>query len=148
MTRNETATLARQLLDKHRLYHWHFTWNRRKRAYGLCSHGKREISLSVYLFATMTDERIRDCLLHEIAHALTPGHKHDHVWRMKAVEIGADPSTTHEMDNPEYKPPYKWVIKYGDEVVAGYYRKPKRDMSTCYIPGRKETLGKLRIERA
>ena len=31
---------------------------------------------------------IRDTILHEIAHALTPGQHHNDVWRRKATAIG------------------------------------------------------------
>jgi hypothetical protein len=34
--------------------------------------------------------KTRDTILHEIAHALTPGHNHDSVWRAKSIEIGCD----------------------------------------------------------
>ena len=35
-------------------------------------------------------KEIKNTVLHEIAHALTPGHNHDHVWQAKAVSIGCD----------------------------------------------------------
>jgi hypothetical protein len=38
-----------------------------------------------------TPARIRDILLHEIAHALCPTHGHDEVWSDKALEIGMRP---------------------------------------------------------
>lgn len=35
-----------------------------------------------------TEDEIMETLLHEIAHALTPGHGHDRVWKAKCIEIG------------------------------------------------------------
>lgn len=40
----------------------------------------------------------RDTILHEIAHALTPGHNHDAVWQTKAVEIGCDGKRCYGFD--------------------------------------------------
>ena len=37
----------------------------------------------------LNDEKeVTNTILHEIAHALTPGHHHDRVWKAKAREIG------------------------------------------------------------
>ena len=38
--------LARGLLAEHGLLEWHFGWNRRKRALGLCRYLERRIELS------------------------------------------------------------------------------------------------------
>lgn len=49
------------------------------------------ISLSKHYAQLLPADEIRETMLHEIAHALTPGHQHNHVWKAKAVEIGAKP---------------------------------------------------------
>jgi hypothetical protein len=38
----------------------------------------------------MTDEAIKDTIIHEIAHALTKGHNHNNVWKRKCIELGGD----------------------------------------------------------
>jgi predicted SprT family Zn-dependent metalloprotease len=48
------------------------------------------IGLSVLLLPYCKPKEITNTILHEIAHALTPGHKHDYVWRQKFIEIGGD----------------------------------------------------------
>jgi len=38
-------------------------------------------------------------LLHEFAHALTPDHNHDDVWRAMALRIGCDGKTSSEIED-------------------------------------------------
>ncbi|MBR3142146.1 MAG: hypothetical protein IKF09_03235 [Clostridiales bacterium] len=46
-------------------------------------------------------DAIRIIVLHEIAHALTPGHRHDGVWRNKCIEIGGSPDVyATDVNNP------------------------------------------------
>lgn len=150
MTHEQAATLARQLIAQHLpTGGWEFAWNYRKRAYGTCNHRDRKICLSYHLLNTMSDEKIRDTILHEIAHALTPWDKHGPKWKAMARKLGAVPRARARMEKPENRPPYNYLLMFGDEVVAGYYRRPRRNFSTCYIPGRKhETMGQLRLVRA
>ena len=37
-----------------------------------------------------SEKSVENTILHEIAHALTPGKGHGPVWRAKAIEIGCD----------------------------------------------------------
>lgn len=95
MTVTEALLLANDLKNKHiELLTWSVTHNRRKRSFGVCSYTKREIQLSILLIPTMTDEAIFDTIVHEIAHALTPGHGHDNIWKRKCIELGGDGQRT------------------------------------------------------
>ena len=89
MKDQEAFMLANELKNKHEsLLKWKVTFNNRKGSFGLCSYSKREIQLSSMLIPVMSDEAIKDTIIHEIAHALTEGHGHDYVWRMKCIELG------------------------------------------------------------
>lgn len=72
---------------------WRFQWNRGKRRIGCCSYKDKTIELS-YLYVENTEdpELFRNTILHEIAHALTPGHNHDNIWKKACLNVGADPS--------------------------------------------------------
>lgn len=139
MNLTEAHGLALDKMREHNLIQtgWHFEWNKRKRAAGLCSYGRRTIYLSSVLTAWASKEEVTDTILHEIAHALTPGHKHDWVWKMKAKEIGADGNRCF---SEETKPnlaaaakmvsKYKAVCKNGHEHYANKLTRRKR-YSSC-----------------
>lgn len=89
----EAKHLAIQLMKEHGLIKigWRFEFNTRKRANGVCSHGKKTIYLSSVLTEAREEANVRNTILHEIAHALVGrGHGHDYIWRIKALQIGCD----------------------------------------------------------
>jgi predicted SprT family Zn-dependent metalloprotease len=67
---------------------WKIVYDNTKRRAGECRYGPKEIGISIHLFVKWSYDAAMQTLLHEIAHALTPGHKHDKVWKAKAIEIG------------------------------------------------------------
>jgi predicted SprT family Zn-dependent metalloprotease len=75
---------------------WQFQFDRAKRRAGVCryptaSRGGR-IGLSVYFASHNTDDEIRDCLLHEISHALAGKEAgHGPAWQAVCRRIGARP---------------------------------------------------------
>ena len=99
MKNQEAFMLATELKNKHGLLNWRISFNNRKNSFGLCKHSIKEIQLSNCLIPLMKDIAIKDTILHEIAHALTPGHKHDYVWMRKCIEIGAKPDRLGCADN-------------------------------------------------
>ncbi len=84
------AQLATQLMEEHGLLSqkWHFCFDRAKYRFGCCKYTSKEITLSRALTELNDEHLVRDTILHEIAHALTPGAGHGPVWRAKAKEIG------------------------------------------------------------
>lgn len=91
MTIREAIYLATELKNQHsELLHWTVTLNGRKRSFGICNHNIRQIQLSQLLIPAMTDNAIKDTIIHEIAHALTKGHGHDYVWQRKCVQLGGN----------------------------------------------------------
>lgn len=67
---------------------WRFRFDRAVLRVGLCDYSNRVISISSALGLVNDLDSIFETILHEIAHALTPGHHHDAVWQAKAREIG------------------------------------------------------------
>ena len=88
----DARTLAQVLLDEHALHDWTFAFNRRRRAFGLCDFQKRTIYLSAVLAELNGEAKVRDTLLHEIAHALAgPRAGHGPAWQKVARTVGAKP---------------------------------------------------------
>lgn len=70
---------------------WTFRLDRGKSRAGLCDDSKKQISVSIHLVKNGDVYMFENIILHEIAHALVGcRHKHDEVWRAKAIEIGCD----------------------------------------------------------
>ena len=82
--------LAEKLIRKHKLdvKGWTFVYDNARRRFGCCKYRPKVITLSKYLTHLNDEKEVRNTILHEIAHALTPGHHHDWVWKAKAKEIG------------------------------------------------------------
>ncbi len=77
------------------------------RRLGVCKQHRKVVGITRAWAEKGTEQQVHNTILHELAHVLTPGHKHDHVWRAKAVELGCDGRTkcTHDVqlvDNPKF----------------------------------------------
>jgi len=126
MTINQAITLTKNLLKNHsELKNWTVTTNRRKRAFGCCDYTDKQIELSQYLVPLMTDWAIKDTILHEIAHALTPIHNHDKVWKAKCIELGGDGKRCHGAEK----------YKDGEEGRAKSLKKIVKYTLTCPVCG-------------
>jgi len=93
MNLNEAENLAISLMGHHGLIEkgWRFEFDRAKRRLGVCKHRNKTIGLSKGIAALNEVERVRNTILHEIAHALVgPKHGHDWVWKRMAISIGCD----------------------------------------------------------
>lgn len=92
MDLNVAHTVARTLMDDHGLADWNIAWDRAVKRYGQCNYGTRTLSFSRPLTAKRDPEGFRNTVLHEIAHALTPGANHGPRWRRQFIAIGGDGS--------------------------------------------------------
>lgn len=109
-------TQAERLLFEHGLTAkgWKIVFDNTKRRGGQCRYGPKEIGISAHLFAIWTYEQCIQIILHEIAHALCPGHLHDKVWKAKAKEIG-----------------YMGSRCWGGNGEASYERSPAKYVGRC-----------------
>lgn len=90
MTRQEAAQYCRDELNRYGLNDWGVRINPdiNQGYVGMCSHKDKVIILNAHHVDTHPTAEVKDTILHEVAHALTPGHGHDKVWGDKAMEIG------------------------------------------------------------
>lgn len=68
---------------------WKFKINRKMlNAIGSCNYAKKTISISSYWLPALSEYEFNQTILHEIAHALTPGAGHGPDWFKAAKKIG------------------------------------------------------------
>lgn len=91
MTLGDARALAEALMARHGLSGWSFGFDRARRRLGSCQPGRRRITLSAVLTRLNDAPVIEDTILHEIAHALTPGDGHGAAWRAACLRLGAKP---------------------------------------------------------
>jgi len=118
MKRNEIVQLAKELMTKHGLIEqgWTFGFHtRRKKSLGVCRYNPKTITLLEYYADNEGLEKIKNTILHEIAHALVgPGHHHNKIWKAKAIEIGCNGD---RCSKTEYIHPDRKVIKRREKLL-------------------------------
>lgn len=90
MKLNDVEILAIALLKENNLNDWTFYFDTAVKRFGCCRQYRKNISLSRKLVEMNNIDVIKNTILHEIAHALTPGHNHNIIWERKAIELGCD----------------------------------------------------------
>ncbi len=110
----EAALMARLLMRDHGLSDWQFGFDHARRRFGCCNYTHKRITLSRPLTFLNPIDEVRDTLLHEIAHALTPGAHHGPAWQAMCVRLGCRPARC-----------------YTDERVVAPPRPPARFQMGC-----------------
>lgn len=75
---------------------WWFAFDHARRRFGSCSWTMRKITLSRHLVLLNDELEVAQTILHEIAHALTPGDGHGRAWAAKCVELGITPARCYD----------------------------------------------------
>lgn len=73
---------------------------------GQCHYKNKKITLSTEFALRCHPADLQNTIIHEIAHALTPGAHHGTKWKNKMKELGERPDRTH---NQEWRIPDAWL---------------------------------------
>lgn len=130
--------MAVSLMREHGLQGWKMQFDNAKRRFGYCNSGKKVISLSHHLVSLNGEEKVKDTILHEIAHAITSNkygfrvRAHGWEWRREAVAIGCDGHRCY--DETVAKPKSKYVAvcpKCKQEYEANKMGRQMRSGQSC-----------------
>lgn len=94
MRRDDANKFAKEKLAESGLTGWHVRLSDNPKFVGLCDYKSKTILLNMHHVDIHPEAEIQNTILHEIAHALTPGHGHDQVWVDCARKIGCDNTST------------------------------------------------------
>ena len=120
---NNVKLMAKQLISKYAPYEYKFAWCKTRRAVGRCHYVKKEIQLSKGYTRYNDIDTMRKVVLHEIAHALTPGERHSSIWRQAARRLGLkNPKSTTQVNPIPGKYQYECPVC---GAVIHLFRKPK-----------------------
>ena len=87
----EARTLARTLMNEHGLTDWDFAFDNAVKRFGQTRYTDKTITISKHLTELNESERVKNTILHKIAHALCPvGTGHKYKWVRMARTIGCD----------------------------------------------------------
>lgn len=117
MNIRDAKTLARKHMKEHGLFEmgYKLKFDQAKRRFGQCSYRTKTISISQPLTLLNEKSHVNDTILHEIAHALTPGAHHGRQWKLKAAEIGANPEMYYDKTVNQPAPKYVGFCSNGHE---------------------------------
>jgi predicted SprT family Zn-dependent metalloprotease len=123
---DDARRLARDLMTQHGVGDWRFAFDRAKRRLGCCHYATRTLTLSAPLAWLNAPDVVHDTILHEIAHALTPGAGHGARWKAAAARLGAVPRSCASAADVALPPaPYALVCD-GCQARLPRYRRPRR----------------------
>jgi predicted SprT family Zn-dependent metalloprotease len=129
MDLSEAEELAKRLIASHLGPRWRFRWDHAKTRLGACHHAKRTISLSDHYVRLNGVAETTDTILHEIAHALTPGAGHGPAWKKAAARLGARPSPRAD-PRDVIQPAPRWVAVCSTCATTHWrYRRPSTGMA-------------------
>jgi predicted SprT family Zn-dependent metalloprotease len=121
--------LALELMTQHKLYGWGLSFNQSNFGFGKCSYRKKRIFLSRVLVSLNEEERVRNTILHEIAHALMGKQAgHSSIWVQKAQEIGCTGTRCYSNDTIVPKRLYKGTCPACGKFVT------KNKQKNCSCP--------------
>ncbi len=128
----QAQKLAQELMRLHKLPpDWTFKFDRSKVSFGKCNYSKKQISLSRYLVELNDEKEVRDTILHEIAHALSPRSAgHGAAWRSIALSMGCNGMRCYGAEVVRPKPKHKGMCP-ACKLVIYRHRRTEVACATC-----------------
>jgi len=133
MKLKEARDLAISLMKEHGIFDWKFEFDNAKKRFGCCNYTNKTITLSAHLTEINEVLRVRNTILHEIAHALCPQQGHNKIWKAKAIEIGCNGQRCYSTKDTETLKGNYTATCVGCGDVYQRFRKAKHSSScrTC-----------------
>lgn len=129
----DAEILAKELISMY-APHVRFNWSRTKTAYGDFTAATNEIRLSSVLTKIRPVAEVRETIMHEIAHALTPGDHHGESWQNQMRAFGLKPvrcsATVADLTNLSGN--WYGICAKGHRSAGTWRRLPRKDRS-CSI---------------
>lgn len=110
-------------------------WSNARANFGMCSYPRENptyfiITISKPLAELNDDETVKQVVLHEIAHALTPGHGHDTTWKQKCLELGGNGERCYNQLAVK-TPKHNWMIRCPMCGFQEFRFKQPKDNTLC-----------------
>ena len=94
---------AEAVLRQHDITDWKIVLTNNKVQLGAVRYSTKTMFLANRL-SEVTEDELKEVVLHEIAHILTPKHNHDKVWKARAKELGCSGKRTVSFGRmPDFK---------------------------------------------
>lgn len=154
MKESEIIDLAHHLMKSNHhesLEGWTFKFINTYSAIAECRYDIKQIGFSKHFIGRISNESLKEAILHEIAHVISNSSEHGEEWFNVMKDFGY-PDAKRFIEVVSL-PEYRFGIFYKNEMIKGFYRKPRNDtienVKKMFDPKRKfETLGKLEFREA
>jgi SprT protein len=136
MNLGEAEVLAKELMSLY-VPKYRFRWMNEKTVNGRCFWDNNIIELSRPLTQLRTKAAVENTIMHEIAHALTPGDYHGAKWQNQMRKFGLKPERCSS-DDVDRSSISNWeAVCKGCGKKFHMIRKPRLDKSCSACGGRK-----------
>lgn len=111
---------ARMLVDSTLPEVWKIRFTKSRVEAGSCDYKHRTLYFSTYYASRATEKEFEEVVLHEVAHAMTPGKGHGKEWKDTARKLGCSGDETVESRQKptNWSTVFLWLVTFS---FAGWY---------------------------
>jgi predicted SprT family Zn-dependent metalloprotease len=107
----EAKRLAEGILWSKGMSDWKVEFSNTRRIAGQCFYGAKTIKFSRHLAAAASEDAVYNTILHEIAHAMTPGAGHGPRWKATFLMLGGNGETRSSLYSGAIEEVAKWRLE-------------------------------------